>query len=511
MVATRHDSQIFHSPLPAPRADRPLVVAALRHAAADPGRAAVVDGVTGQRFSRGELVELSSRLAAGLADRGIFRGHVVALAMPNVPWWPVVALGVWRAGAALATLNPAWRAEETARAAALVRPRVLITERAQIEELLGPAPADPFAEPQLDQGDLAVVPFSSGLGGLPKGVRLTHLNLSAASANLATAIRLEAGSVELAGAPLSSIMGMASSLFTTLGTGGTLVTLPRPTAEAVIEAMARHRITQATLPPTVVEQIANAGDCEGYDTPDLEHVLTGGDRVAAAVQLRASERLGALVRQAYGMTEAIGISSTLIDRPSDPATVGWLAPGTEARVVDPDTGRDVAPGRAGELWIRGSQVMEGYYEDPEATQAMLTPDGWLRTGDLVRIRDDGQVVIEDRIKELIKVKGASVAPAELELVLRQHPAVREAAVFGRPDAKRGEVPVAWVVLSGSATQEDLLSFVRSRVAAHKRLHDVRIVDELPRSPSGKLARRELRDRERHSAAAGRSATRDLAP
>jgi acyl-CoA synthetase (AMP-forming)/AMP-acid ligase II len=190
-----------------------------------------------------------------------------------------------------------------------------------------------------------------------------------------------------------------------------------------------------------------------------------------------------------------------LDRPGEPGTVGWLAAGTEARVVDPDSGRDVPPGRPGELWVRGPQVMPGYVGDPDATAATITGDGWLRTGDLVTIRDDGQLVVNDRLKELLKVDGVQVPPAELELLLREHPAVRDAAVVGRPHPRTGEVPVAYVVLAGPATPDELASFVASRVAPHKRLHDVRIVDELPRMPAGKLLRRALRDRERDVAAA----------
>ncbi|MQA72746.1 MAG: AMP-binding protein [Solirubrobacterales bacterium] len=149
--------------------------------------------------------------------------------------------------------------------------------------------------------------------------------------------------------------------------------------------------------------------------------------------------------------------------------------------------------------------MDGYHDDREATAAAINDDGWLRTGDLVAIRNDGQVVIEDRLKELIKVKGASVAPAELELVLSEHPAVRDAAVVGRPDPLRGEVPVAWAVLTAPATPEELISFVRARVAPQRRLHDVRVVDELPRMPNGELPRRALRDRERDLAATGANA------
>jgi acyl-CoA synthetase (AMP-forming)/AMP-acid ligase II len=520
-------ARTFRGALPAPPLEPPPVIEALRHAAADPDGAAIVDGLTGERLSRGELAERSAGLAAGLAERGIGRGDVVALAMPNLAGWPVVALGVWRTGAALAPLNPVWGAEEMGRVLALVQPCLGIASGPRAAALQGALTAagiagdvmvddetenaaplarlpvdagqDPFAEPSLAPDDLALVPFSSGTGGLPKGVRLTNGNLSVASADVATVFAsggtFDSDSVVLAGAPFCNIMGFVLALCGPLSVGAQIVTLPIPRTDQVLEVIAAHRVTHAIVPPPIVAEIAADASAEHYDTSDLQFVASGGAHVPVAQQLRAGERLGCLVRQGYGMTEASTISAPM-GRPSDPATVGWLGAGMEARLVDPESGRDVAPGEAGELWIRGPQVMDGYFDDPDATAATITADGWLRTGDLVTIREDGQVVIEDRLKELIKVKGASVAPAELELVLRQHPSVRDAAVVGRPDAKRGEVPVAWVVLSGSATPDELVSFVRSRVAAHKRLHDVKAVDELPRMPSGKLQRRALRDRER---------------
>jgi acyl-CoA synthetase (AMP-forming)/AMP-acid ligase II len=500
-------TRILRSPLPAPRGVPP-VVAALRHATSDPGRLAVADGATGERFSRGEVAARSAALAAGLADRGIGRGDIVAVLMPNLAWWPVVALGVWRAGAAIAPLSPFWKAEEMGRLLTCVRPAMAIAAGPLVSELRGAlataevaaeiavhgeaegeTPLDQLladnrdnalAEPRLDPSDLAIVPFSSGLGGLPKGVRHAHGSLAAVSAQVAASLGLGAASVALAGAPVYHAMGLCSSLCAPLSVGARIVTLPFPKPERIIELIAEHRVTHATLPPTIVAQIAADPGGDGHDTASLELVLTGGADVPAAVQLRAGDRLGGVVRQAYGMTEALAISASL-GEPSHPETVGWLAAGTEARLVDPESRRDVASGQPGELLIRGPQVMEGYHDDPDATAATLTADGWLRTGDLVEVLDDGQLVIRDRLKELIKVKGASVAPAELELVLAAHPSVGNALVVRRPDPDRGEVPVAYVVPARPVAAEELVSFVASRVASYKRLHDVFIVDELPRT------------------------------
>jgi acyl-CoA synthetase (AMP-forming)/AMP-acid ligase II len=520
----------FSSSLPAPAVEPSPAAWALRHAASEPDRVAVVDGVTGEQLTRADLAKRSAAVAAGLAKRGVGPGDVVAFAMPNLVRWPVIALGVWRAGALLAPLSPAWGAEETGRLVALVRPRIAIAAGPLAPVVHGALSAagidvevvadtkgllvggtDPFGEPRLGSDDLAVVTFSSGTGGLPKAVGLTHGNLAASAAQVATSFAsagtYDADCVTLAGAPFFASMGLGTALCAPLVAGARIVTHPRPDTTQVLELIDRHRVTHATVSLTAVEEIAAHPLTERYDTSELQFVGTGGAHLPPATELQASERLDCLVRDGYGMTEATSMISGPLGRASDPETVGWLAPGTEARVVDPERGRDVAPGRPGELWIRGPQVMHGYYQDADATATTITPDGWLRTGDLVRFRDDGQLVIEDRLKELIKVRGASVAPAELELVLREHPSVRDAAVVGRPDAERGEVPVAWVVLSRPAPADELAAFVRSRVAAHKRVHDVRIVERLPRMPSGKLLRRELRRRERDSAATARTEAR----
>jgi acyl-CoA synthetase (AMP-forming)/AMP-acid ligase II len=224
-------------------------------------------------------------------------------------------------------------------------------------------------------------------------------------------------------------------------------------------------------------------------------VVCGGAPLPAAAQRALAARLpGTTVGQAYGLTETtVGVSMPDRAAGSVPGTVGRIMPSTELRVVDPETGRDLGPGQPGELLVRGPQVMAGYLNRPEATAAMLDPDGWLHTGDLGLVDDDGNVVIVDRLKELIKVSGWPVAPAELEALLATHPAVADAAVVRRQDPARGEVPVAVVVPRPGADpgSEELLAWVAERVEPHKRLHAIRFTDAIPRTPSGKLLRRSL--------------------
>jgi acyl-CoA synthetase (AMP-forming)/AMP-acid ligase II len=521
-------SPVHRSPLPAPAVEPAVATAFLRHAATDPGAVAVIDGATGETLTRGELAARSAALAAGLRAGGVRAGDLVAVAMPNLAWWPVVALGVWRAGAALSPLSPLWTADECARVLAGAVPRAAIAfapvaptvgaalSRAglhdvdlavlggdaagatPIEALLAFDAGDPYAEPALQPDDLAAVPFSSGTGGLPKGVCLTQGNLAAGAEHGAAAFRAAGGfderSVVLAAAPFFHAIGLVLMLSASLRVGASIVTLPRPLLDPLLELVAARRVTHVAVPPPLFDALAADPRVDEHDLSSLELVITGGAHMHPHVEHAVSERLGCVARQGYGATEATCTISAPLGRPSTPGTAGWLMPGTEARLVDPVTGADVEPGEPGELWLRGPQVMQGYYGLPEATAATLTPDGWLRTGDLVAIREDGQLEIRDRLKELIKVKGASVAPAEIELVLRQHPAVRDAGVVGVPDAELGEAPIAFVELDAEAEPDELAEFAAARLARYKRPREIVVVDEVPRLPTGKILRRVLRER-----------------
>ena len=369
----------FRSPLPAPHAPFAPVAAAMRDTAADPARTAIVDAAGGARLSRGQLAARSAALAAVLRRRGIERGEPVAVAMRNAVSWPVVALGIWRAGAVLTPLNPYWGADETARLLALVAPRLAIadpdvapmlrdaaTTAGLATEVIGPAtPLEPAtgAAPRLTCGDLAAIVFSSGTSGLFKGVRLTHGNLAASAAQVAASFALDgaydARSVALAGVPFFSAMGLGTALCAPLGVGARIVIVPAPRTRPILAAVATHGASHAVVPLTVVEEIAAAPSGPAHDLSSLRLLATGGAPVPPGIQVRASERVGCPARSGYGMTEATSMISGPQARPNDPETVGWLAAGTEARIVDPAHGGDAAPGDAGEVWIRGPQVMAG--------------------------------------------------------------------------------------------------------------------------------------------------------
>jgi acyl-CoA synthetase (AMP-forming)/AMP-acid ligase II len=256
-----------------------------------------------------------------------------------------------------------------------------------------------------------------------------------------------------------------------------------------------HRVTRAFLAPPMVLGLGSAEEAGRYDLSSLRFAICGAAPLSADAAEHAERRLGCLIRQGYGMTEASPGTHFVPDAefPVTPAdSVGRLMPSTQGRLIDPATGRDCRPGEPGELWVRGPQVMAGYLNNPAATAETLVDGGWLRTGDIVRADGSGNFWVVDRLKELIKYKGYQVAPAELESVLLTHPDVRDAAVVGIPHAEGGEAPKAFVVPAAPVDPDELMKWVAERVAPYKKVRAVEFVAEIPRSATGKVLRRALR-------------------
>ena len=446
------------------------------------GRPALVDGSSGNGVSYAELVGRAERVAARLAERGLRPGDVLALWAPNVPAWAGVALGALRAGVAVSGVSPAATEAELAAQVADAGARLVVTApsmaaRAGAHEVLvigddllaarGPAPTA--------SAEVALLPYSSGTTGLPKGVVITHRNLSTAVRQFQAGLRLSERDTVLAVAPFAHVMGFLPNLAVPLAAGATVVTMARFEPAAYLELAARHRATVLIGAPPLMRVLAAAPQ----DLPDVELIVSGGAPLGAELQVAVARRFPhAAVGQGWGMTETT-CGATMPDRGRGtvPGSVGRLMPGTELRVVD------------GELRVRGPQVMAGYLNNPAATAEVLDADGWLRTGDLGHVDAGGNVFVTDRVKELIKVSGHQVAPAELEALLATHPAVADAAVVRRPDERRGEVPVAVVVRRADVAEAELIAWAAERVAPYKRLHAVRFADAIPRTPSGKVLRR----------------------
>jgi acyl-CoA synthetase (AMP-forming)/AMP-acid ligase II len=410
------------------------------------------------------------------------------------------------AGASVLVTVPSLVAAARSVAAATAVREVVVLGEAKgatpILDLLAAGGGGPAPGPAPDPAAVALLPYSSGTTGLPKGVRLTHANLVTSVRQVGRGLRVGEGDTLLAVPPFSHIMGFLVTLALPLCSGATVVTVPRFEPGRFLELLGEHRVTVLVGAPPMLRVLTAHPLAAGADLSSLELVVCGGAPLTAAAQRALAARLpGATVGQAYGLTETtVGVS--LPDRAagSVPGTVGRVMPNTELRVVDPASGRDLGPGEPGELLGRGPQVTAGYRGRPEATAAMVGPDGWLRTGDLGLVDAGGNVVIVDRLKELIKVRGHQVAPAELEALLATHPAVADAAVTRRDDPDAGEVPVAVVVPRPGATAgaEELMAWVAERVAPPKRIRAVRFADSIPRTPSGKLLRRALADQDRQT-------------
>ncbi len=362
------------------------------------------------------------------------------------------------------------------------------------------AGVQPGATPEpveIDPEELAVLPYSSGTTGLMKGVMLTHRNLVANIEQAHNSMPLSEKDTLVGLLPFFHIYGQTVVLNMGLAKGSTIVTMQRHDCDKLIDLIEEHGVTWLHVAPPVILQLANHSEVQDRDFSGLKLIISGAAPLDAELAGRAEAKVGAPVRQGYGMTELSPVShKSRLARVAEtpPGSVGALIPNTEARLVDPATEEDVAEGEPGEIWVRGPQVMKGYLNNPGATADALVADGWLRTGDIARIDENGFFFIVDRLKELIKYKGYQVPPAELEAVLVSHPKVRDAAVIGVPMDDGGEAPKALVVAEGVEAQE-LMAYVAKHVAPYKKVREVEFVDEIPKSASGKILRRVLRDRE----------------
>jgi acyl-CoA synthetase (AMP-forming)/AMP-acid ligase II len=476
--------RVWQSPYPPINVDGPpvpdLFLAAAERA---PERAAIVDAASGDPVAYGELAERVRRTAAGLAERGLRPGDVLGVLAPNGVEWVEAALGAMAAGIAVTGVSAAATPAEQRAQLETVGARLLSTG--------GDLPTATGDLPPLELDSTALLPFSSGTTGLPKPVVLTHRNLACAVAQLGAGLRLTGRDVVLGVAPYAHVMGFVVSLAVPLAAGATVVTLPKFGVEALLDAIERRRPTLLIVPPPLLRVIAEAA-AEGRDLASLEMVAAGGAPLPPELQHAVAERLpGAAVIQGYGMTETAAPIPIPDRAGTPPGSPGRLAPNTELRVVDPDTGADLGPDERGELLVRGPQNTPGYLDRPDATAQLIDADGWLHTGDVGWVDPDGFLHVVDRLKSLIKVNALQVAPAELEALLTTHPAVADAAVIARPDARAGEVPVAVVVPRAELDPEELIDWVAARVARHKRIRAVRLAKQIPRTPSGKILHRAL--------------------
>jgi acyl-CoA synthetase (AMP-forming)/AMP-acid ligase II len=503
----------------------------LRHADRLRDRPAMIDGASGRTLTYGQLADSIRRVATALARRGFRKGDVLAIYSPNVPEYAVMFNAVASLGGVTTTVNPLYTVGELTNQLKDSGARWLITVPTFLDkareaaaatgirelfvfgdaegatafaELLQAPPTPPVVT--IDpRRDVVALPYSSGTTGLPKGVMLTHANLVANLCQCEGAEDFDGfrdGDVILAVLPFFHIYGLVVIMKLGLSRGATIVSMPRFDFGEFLTALQRHRVTIAPLVPPIVLGMVKSPAVDQVDLSSIRLVFSGAAPLGEELARALSKKLGCPVVQGYGMTEASPVThlSPTRNAPFKPGSIGLVVPNTEVRIVDVVTGDDVPAGEAGELWIRGPQIMQGYLNRPEETAASLDGEGWYHTGDVGHVDAEGWFFIVDRTKELIKYKGMQVAPAELEALLLTHPAILDAAVVRKADEEAGEVPKAYVVLkpdaeSRATTAEAIMAFVAARVAPHKRVRHVEFIDQIPKSASGKILRRVLMQKE----------------
>ncbi|WP_411576757.1 4-coumarate--CoA ligase family protein [Streptomyces mutabilis] len=512
-----------------PPVDLPIHEAVLGRAAEYGDTPALIDATDGTTLTYEQVDGFHRRVAAALAEAGVRKGDVLALHSPNTVAFPLAFYAATRAGASVTTVHPLATAKEfgkqledcaarwivtvsplldTARRAAELAgdvQEILVCDsapghRSLIDMLASTAPEPSVAIDPAE--DVAALPYSSGTTGTPKGVMLTHRQIATNLAQLEPAVPAAPGERILAVLPFFHIYGLTALVNAPLRLGATVVVLPRFDLEQFLAAIQNHRITGLYVAPPIVLALAKHPLVADYDLSSLRYVISAAAPLDANLAAACSRRLGLPpVGQAYGMTElSPGTHVVPLDAMDDapPGTVGKLIAGTEMRIVSLDTpGKDLGPGESGEILIRGPQVMKGYLGRPDATAAMIDTDGWLHTGDVGHVDADGWLFVVDRVKELIKYKGFQVAPAELEALLLTHPGIADAAVIGAYNDDGNEVPHAYVVRRPTAPglcEAEVIMYVAERVAPYKRVRKVTFIDGVPRAASGKILRRELRER-----------------
>lgn len=448
-------------------------------------------------YRRTELDADIAGLAAELAERGAGPGRRVALMSSNRPEFVVALYAVWRLGAAVVLLSPAWKSGEVRHALELtgadiaVGDHPVLAEQLPMRHLDEPIAAAPHAPPPPapDPGDEAVLVFSSGTTGLPKAVRHTHGSFAAAVAHWRTVLALTDRDRMQIATPPSHILGLLN-IATMLDVGGWLRLHRRFDIDALLAGIETDRITVEMAVAPIALAIAAHPELERFDLSSLRYLMWCATPVTAAVAETVTRRTGVCWLTAYGSTElpvlaCNEIGSGRLD------TVGRAAPGVRLRAVRPD-GTAAPVGEPGEIWAASDSLMAGYLPDSATAEAVT--DGWYHTGDIGVFDDGGWLQITDRSKEMIKVRGFQVAPAEVEAVLHGHPAVADCAVFGVPAGADGERVIAAVSRGAEVSAAELIDLVDSRLAGYKRPAEIVFVPEIPRLPSGKVLRRVLKER-----------------
>lgn len=468
----------------------------------------------------------TDRVAAALAKRGVRKGDRVTLFMPNSIEFVLAFYGALKAGGVVNPINAASKEREVrfqvddAGATAVlyhealapvvdaVRGDLTKVKAFAVTGKTAPSGVERFDDLAAEVGnavsvdvgmeDLAALPYTSGTTGFPKGVMLTHANLTANQQQFFAAVPVGRDDVFLNVLPYFHIYALNLLMTGAISLGATQVAMARFDMVEYCTLVERHRATVCFIVPPIVLGLAMSPEVEKHDFSSVRFFFTGAAPLAPDPARRMIQRIGKPLIQGYGLTETSPVTHA---NPIDAAvleSIGPVVPGTEDKIVDLETGtKTLANGEVGEICVRGPQVMRGYWNKPQDTAEVIR-DGWFHTGDVGRRDDKGYVFIVDRKKEFIKYKGFGVGPAEVEAVLCEHPAVADAGVIGIPNAEAGEIPKAFVQLrpNAQATADEIIAFVKERISDYKRVREVEFIEKVPRTASGKILRRELAERER---------------
>ncbi|MDQ2094566.1 AMP-binding protein [Rhodalgimonas zhirmunskyi] len=488
----------------------------------DPAAVILVDGPTGRKVTGAEFIGGVKAIAGGLKARGIGPGKVVALMAPNIPEYATVFHAIAWAGACITTINPTYTAHEVNHQLEDSGAEMLITINmfadlakeaakgtgAKEIVVIGDAPegttpltdlvGTPLAEqvPVDVEEHVVALPYSSGTTGLPKGVMLTHRNLVVNIDQSLEPAAVVKGEMTVAFLPFFHIYGLEVLMNIYIAAGGGLITMPRFDLEMFLKLVSEWKTPRLWIVPPVALALAKHPLVDKFDLSHVRQINSAAAPLGADLGEEMGRRVGTSATQGYGMTELSPVSHVTPEGHGKPGASGVTISNTECRIVDPETLKDLPTGQDGELWVRGPQVMKGYLNNEKATEETIVEGGWLRTGDIGHFDEDGYLFITDRLKELIKYKGFQVAPAEVEAELVTHPEIIDAAVIGIPDEDAGELPMAFVVGAPGVTPtlESVSDYLESRLAHYKQVRILEVVDEIPKSASGKILRRVLRDR-----------------
>jgi long-chain acyl-CoA synthetase len=449
----------------------------------------------------------SAHVAGLLRERGVEPGDRVGIMLPNVPYFAACYYGALRAGAVVVPMNVllkgrevgfycgdpdskvmfAWHdfAEAAEGGAEQAGTDCIIVKPGEFEHVVGSAPAVTEVAERAE-ADTAVILYTSGTTGTPKGAELTHGNLRRNADIVAGLFGLGEDAVTLGALPLFHSFGQTCCMNATVSAGGCMTLLPRFDPAKALEIIERDAVNVFQGVPTMYAAMLNLPDADRYDTSQLEICVSGGSAMPVEILRGFEERFGCKVLEGYGLSETSPVASfNHPDRERKPGSIGTPIEGVEMKLADESGG-------VGEIAIRGHNVMKGYWRNPEATSDVMR-DGWFHTGDMAQVDEDGYFFIVDRKKDMIIRGGYNVYPREIEEVLYEHPAVREAAVVGVPHDELGEEVGAAIALKegADASANELQAFVKEQVAAYKYPRHVWFVDELPKGPTGKILKREI--------------------